>query len=78
MMKTIQITIDQDLLQNVDQVVQELGETRSAFVRQALEQALRQWQIHKLELQHATGYARHPVAPGEFDDWESEQHWGEA
>ena len=78
MMKTIQITIDEQLLENVDQVVHELGETRSAFVRQALERALRRWEIQKLEAQHAAGYALHPVAPGEFDDWESEQDWGDA
>lgn len=77
MMKTIQITIDEELLENVDQVVHELGETRSAFVREALERALRQWEIYKLEEQHAAGYRRHPVAPGEFDDWQHEQYWGD-
>ena len=76
-MKTIQITIDEELLNSVDQVVDQVGATRSAFVRTALEQALRQWQTRQLEAEHAAGYQRHPVAPGEFDEWESEQHWGE-
>ena len=33
--------------------------------------------IADLEQQHAQGYARHPLKPDEFDQWESEQMWGE-
>ncbi len=76
-MKTIQITIDEELLDSVDQVVGEIGATRSAFVRAALERALRQWQIRRLEAQHAAGYGRQPAMPGELDGWEGEQHWSE-
>jgi metal-responsive CopG/Arc/MetJ family transcriptional regulator len=77
-MKTIQMTIDEPLLDEVDQVIHDLKTTRSAFIRKALQLALRQYAISKLEEQHAEGYARHPVAPGEFDIWESEQAWGES
>jgi metal-responsive CopG/Arc/MetJ family transcriptional regulator len=77
-MKTIQMTIDEPLLDEVDQVIHDLKTTRSAFIRKALQLALRQHAISKLEEQHAEGYARHPVAPGEFDIWESEQAWGES
>ena len=76
-MKTIQMTIDEPLLDEVDQVIQDLKTTRSAFIRTALQLALRQHTISKLEQQHAEGYARHPVTPGEFDTWESEQPRGE-
>ncbi len=76
-MKTIQMTIDEPLLDEVDQVIQDLKTTRSAFIRSALQIALRQYAISKLEQQHAEGYAKHPVAPSEFDVWESEQAWGE-
>lgn len=34
--------------------------------------------IAEMEQRHAEGYARYPVEPGEFDDWEAEQAWGEA
>ncbi|NJN99224.1 MAG: FKBP-type peptidyl-prolyl cis-trans isomerase [Anaerolineales bacterium] len=34
--------------------------------------------IAEMERQHAEGYARYPVEPGEFDIWETEQAWGEA
>ena len=77
-MKTIQITIDPELLDDVDRAVQQLKTSRSAFIRQALQLALRRLAIRDLEEQHAAGYARHPAAAGEFDGWESEQAWGDA
>jgi len=76
-MKTIQTTIDEPLLIEVDRVIQTLNTTRSAFVRQALRLALRQHRITTMEKQHAEGYAQHPVEPGEFDVWEDEQFWSE-
>ena len=53
MIKTIQMTIDDTLLSQVDQVVAQLETSRSAFIRQALVQALQQWRIRELEKQHA-------------------------
>jgi CopG family transcriptional regulator / antitoxin EndoAI len=75
-MKTIQITIDESLLKDVDRIVVALHTTRSAFIREALVAALRRQAIAELEHRHAQGYAEHPVEPGEFDVWESEQSWG--
>ena len=75
-MKTIQMTIDEPLLAKVDQMIQTLNMTRSAFIREALELALRRQAMAELERKHAEGYARHPVEPGEFDVWEGEQAWG--
>ncbi len=77
-MKTIQMTIDERLLEDVDNTVAELQTSRSAFIREALMLALQQFQIRKLEAQHAAGYECHPVAAGEFDGWEDEQEWGDA
>jgi metal-responsive CopG/Arc/MetJ family transcriptional regulator len=76
-MKTIQMTIDEPLLEEVDEVIQDLKTTRSAFIRSALHLALRQHAIAKLERQHAQGYAEHPVKTSEFDVWEAEQAWGD-
>jgi metal-responsive CopG/Arc/MetJ family transcriptional regulator len=75
-MKTIQMTIDEGLLSDVDQVIAELQTTRSAFIRSALSLALRQHRTRLRERQHAEGYARNPVVPGEFDLWQGEQSWG--
>jgi len=77
-MKTIQITIDEQLLEEVDKAVAELGASRSAFIRDAVQSALRRSSLRELEEKHAAGYARHPVATGEFDSWEDEQVWGKS
>jgi metal-responsive CopG/Arc/MetJ family transcriptional regulator len=77
-MKTIQMTIDEDLLAQVDKVTRALDITRSAFIRHALTFALQRRRIIELERQHAEGYARFPVQPGEFDVPESEHAWGDA
>lgn len=77
-MKTIQMSIDESLLEEVDRVTQDLKTTRSEFIRAALQLALRKYRISKLEEEHAQGYARHPVTPDEFDGWETEQAWGQS
>lgn len=77
MMKTIQMTIDEPLLAQVDKAIKDLNTTRSAFIRDALQFVLWRHRIRELEQKHAGGYARHPVEPGEFDIWEAEQAWGE-
>jgi metal-responsive CopG/Arc/MetJ family transcriptional regulator len=76
-MKTVQMTIDEDLLAEVDRLTKILNTTRSAFVRDALQVALRCHVVAQLEQRHARGYANDPIMPGEFDLWETEQHWGE-
>ena len=77
MMKTVQMTINEELLAQVDEVVQAEGSNRSAFIRQALEDALRHYSIAQLEQQHIAGYLQQPVTSGEFDDWVAEQAWGD-
>ena len=66
-MKTIQMTIDDQLLRLVDTMSRDRGTTRSAFIRHALEAEIRRQHLRDDEARHAQGYARHPVAPGEFD-----------
>ena len=75
-MKTIQMTIDDRLLKLVDKFSRNQKTTRSAFIRDALEAEIRRIRIREEETRHADGYARKPVAPGEFDVWLSEQDWG--
>ncbi len=76
-MKTIQMTIDDELLAEVDLLTATLQTTRSAFIRSALQLALRHHTMLEKEQQHAKGYAQHPVVSGEFDGWDAEQSWGE-
>jgi len=77
MMKTIQMTIDEQLLEQVDSAVNELQINRSAFIRNALQLALKELHIHKLEAQQARGYRRQPDTTTELAEWEPEQVWGE-
>ena len=66
-MKTIQVTIPESLLAEVDSVTRARDITRSAFIRYALILALKRSKIIELERRHAEGYARFPIQPGEFD-----------
>ena len=76
-MRTVQMTLDEDLVATVDRVIKRLGTTRSAFTRKALKMALREVQMSELERKHREGYRRKPVQRGEFDIWEAEQVWVE-
>ncbi|MBI2355513.1 MAG: CopG family transcriptional regulator [Deltaproteobacteria bacterium] len=76
-MRTIQMTLDDDLVDDVDRVVKRLKTTRSAFTRKALKEAIRQVNITMLEKRHKKGYERFPAAAAEFSVWESEQEWGD-
>lgn len=77
-MKTIQMTLDESLLQKVDQTVTELQTTRSAFIREALEKLLNTYRIHRLEEQDEAGYKAVPAKAEEIDEWATEQVWGDA
>ena len=74
-MRTIQLTLDDDLVELVDRIVEELKTTRSAFTRKALREALDRLQVRRLEEKHRKGYESHPVNKDEFSAWENEQVW---
>ena len=74
-MRTVQMTLDDALVQEIDQVVKRLGTTRSAFAREALRTALARVERQELERRHREGYRRQPVQMGEVSDWEDEQVW---
>ncbi|MEK6714389.1 MAG: ribbon-helix-helix domain-containing protein [Nitrospirota bacterium] len=76
-MRTVQMTLDDELVEAVDRVVKKLHTTRSAFARKALKDAIRQVNTDLLEKNHKRGYERHPVGKTEFSIWESEQEWGD-
>ena len=76
-MRTIQMTLDDDLVEAVDRVSKQLQTSRSAFTRKALREALARHNIEQLELRHRQGYEQQPVATDEFSVWENEQAWGD-
>ena len=77
-MRTIQMTIDEPLLEQVDSVINDLNTTRSEFIREALRLALKRHRVALLEQQHAQGYARVPAQDAELSAWADAQDWGEA
>ena len=74
-MRTIQMTLDDELVDAVDKVVKKLKTTRSAFTRQALRNAITKANIKQMEGIHREGYKKKPVSKSEFSIWESEQEW---
>lgn len=74
-MKTIQMTLDEELLYRVDQTIKKLNTSRSEFIRKALNKSLNDIRIREMEKRHQEGYRKNPVEPGEFDLWENEQAW---
>ncbi|MGE5297517.1 MAG: ribbon-helix-helix domain-containing protein [Solirubrobacterales bacterium] len=76
-MRTVQMTLDEELLASVDKAAKRLKTTRSGFTRKALREALDRLAIAELEEKHRRGYEQKPVRKGEFDVWEKEQAWGD-
>ncbi len=76
-MKTIQMTLDEDLVAQVDRIVKNLKTTRSAFTRDALRKAVESVSNSMLERQHRKGYQKKPVKKEEVEIWEDEQAWGD-
>jgi len=76
-MRTIQMTLDDDLVTAVDRVAKKLRTTRSAFTRKALRDAIKHLNVTALEEKHRTGYELFPESKAELNDWELEQEWGD-
>jgi len=76
-MRTIQMTLDETLVDAVDRVAKELKTSRSAFTRKALQDALVRYKLEQQEIKHRHGYEKKPVASDEFSVWEAEQAWGD-
>ena len=72
------MTLDEDLLKEIDRAVKKLKTTRSALIRDSIRQHLRSLNVRQLEERHRLGYTKRPVKTGEFDVWEKEQRWDES
>lgn len=76
-MRTVQLTIDEELLKEVDAAASRAKTTRSAFARRAFRSALDRLNEAALERKHREGYRRKPVLAKEFQPWEGQQAWGD-
>ena len=74
-MATIQVVLEDSLLQAADRAVRRLKVNRSALVRDALREHLRRLSTHERERRDREGYARHPIAKDEFGAWARVTAW---
>ena len=68
-MKTIQMTIDESLVKDVDRIVKELKTSRSAFTRDALKKRVADVRLQKMQARDRAGYAEKPPDKRESDIW---------
>jgi len=76
-MKTIQMTIDDKLLEDVDKLTAELETTRSAFMRSALQAAIKRYRIREAERRYIESYTKQPQQPEEYEIDEAARDWGD-
>ena len=66
-MKTISTTIDEPLLERLDDAARTARTTRSKLLRLALREWLAAQRRRRLAAEDRAGYEVHPVRPGEFE-----------
>jgi metal-responsive CopG/Arc/MetJ family transcriptional regulator len=74
-MKTVQMTLDESLVSEVDRVARRLKTTRSALTRVALQRELKRVRDLELEKRHREGYLKKPVQPHEFGKGDDDDGW---
>jgi metal-responsive CopG/Arc/MetJ family transcriptional regulator len=76
-MQTIQVVLENDLLQATDRAAKQTKQNRSALVRDALRQHLRRLEIRAQEERDRAGYMAKPQTPDEVHMWEGVAAWPE-
>jgi predicted transcriptional regulator len=71
------MTLDDDLVREVDKLAKKMHTNRSALTRRALYEIIERTNAQNMEARHRAGYQRNPVKPKEFSIWEEEQSWGD-
>lgn len=74
-MKTIQITIDPELLHLIDNDEESMEKGRSAFLRQAVRYYLEQKRLKSISEKYRSGYTQGLVKDDDLSIWEDEQVW---
>jgi metal-responsive CopG/Arc/MetJ family transcriptional regulator len=74
-METIQVVLDKPLLRATDRVARRRKVNRSALVREALREYLRQLDLQERERRDREGYAHVPVGDETPAAWERAARW---
>ncbi len=75
--ETIQVVLEEDLLQAADRAARRLRLNRSAFIRQALREHLRSLRLREREEADRRGYERTPESAAELARWDRVAAWPE-
>ena len=75
-MTTIQIALDEGLLQAADRAARRTKRNRSALIRDALREHLRRLEIRELEERDREGYSKSPQGQEDSFVWETEASLG--
>lgn len=73
--ETIQVVMEAELLRRIDRVARRLKVNRSALIRDALRQHLRQLQIRSREEADRHGYQRNPEDAHVMKAWDGVASW---
>lgn len=76
-METIQVVLDSKLLRATDRAARRAKQNRSALIREALREHLRQLEMCTMEEQERAAYTKHPQTKDEWLVWEAEAAWPE-
>jgi len=74
-MKTIQITIDPELLHQIDTDEVSIKKGRSAFLRQAVRYYLEQKRLKLISEKYRSGYTQGLAKDDDLTIWKDEQVW---
>jgi metal-responsive CopG/Arc/MetJ family transcriptional regulator len=77
-METIQVVIDEKLLQASDRAAKKAKLNRSELIRLALREHLHRLQILEAEQRDQRGYEKLPQSKATEESWEAEAVWPEA
>jgi metal-responsive CopG/Arc/MetJ family transcriptional regulator len=76
-MRTIQVVLDPELLKAADSAAKRQKVNRSALIREALRQHLKQLRERELEEQERRGYLAQPQREEEYLPWVEAMAWPE-
>lgn len=76
-MQTIQVVMEEELLQSADRAARRLRLNRSALIRDALREHLKRLHYRELERREREAYRRTPDDPAEFAVWDAVAVWPE-
>lgn len=76
-MKNVQITFDEDMIKDVDRIASLSRTTRSAVIRDAITQWLRQRESKEFEKKWIQCLEENPDDPEDAEKWLEVQEWSE-